>query len=141
MAARVGSVEHDCHHHVEDGGEEVDGAPAEDVSDQSADGPRHQDAGQDPGCHRSHHCAAFSVVGQVTGQRNEQLPADGSETQQGDGGEEEPHRWRDTAQGERDRGAEHHHGYEAAPVDDVAERHDQQDTGGIANLCRRDEPA
>ena len=71
-----------------DSGQHVDGAPAEQVGDDPADGAGQQDADQHAGGDGADHAAALGRVGQLAGQRDEQLGADGGQADQQQRGEQ-----------------------------------------------------
>nr|UXN29150.1 hypothetical protein N8D75_02235 [Curtobacterium flaccumfaciens] len=123
----------------DDGGERVDRAPPERVRDQTADRPRHQDAGEHPGRDRADHASALRGVGEVPGQRDEELPGDRGDPDQRQGDQERREGRCDRGEQQRDGGGDEHPGDQAPAVEDVPERHDEQDADGVADLGQGDE--
>src|SRR3954454_1113269 len=76
---RDGAVERDRQHEVSGGGEGVNPSPAGGVGDEPADRAREDDAADDAGGDGPDDAATFAVVGEVAGEREQDLAADGSQ--------------------------------------------------------------
>lgn len=130
MTVRSPMAKKQCHR----GRGDVDRPPAEEVGDKAADRPREQDADQRARRDRADHPATPLGLREFAGQRSQQLRADGGQSDTAECGEEHSER-------RSERGAQEHGGgqgqddrNETAPVEEVTERHDEEDAQRVSDL-------
>ncbi len=114
------------------GGPGVHAPPAERPRDQAGHHPGADDAGEDPGEDGADHAPAGGVVGERGGVGDQHL-GDHAGEPDAEGRDREDRHGR--GEGDADQGdgrAGQHDGAEDAPVDDVAERDDEQQAEGVA---------
>ena len=123
---RNGAVDEDGKHNAGDRRGREDHAPTGCIGDQSAQGARDEDPGQDSRDDDADDAATAFDISEVTGERSENLPRHGRYSHHGDRDQEDPHRRCERAHGERGRGADHHRRNEMPTITNITQRDNQQ---------------
>jgi hypothetical protein len=123
------------------GGKHVHGAPARDARHEARDGAREQDAEDQAAHHLAHDAPARLGRREVRGERHEHLRDDRRHADRERRREKERERGRRGRGDERRRRARHDREDEAPVLDEVAERHEREQSARVPDLRDRDDEA
>ncbi|CFP08659.1 Uncharacterised protein [Bordetella pertussis] len=139
--ARQHAPQRHRHQQHQDGGHPVDGAPAAEIGQRAGDGARQQDAQQQAAHDGPDHFAAFVRFGQGGGKRHQDLRHDGQQAGHGGAQHEPADAGREGRQQQAHGRQGGHQRDQGAPLVEVAQRHQQDQAHGIAELGHGDDGA
>ena len=129
------------HQQRQAGGGQIDRAPAAQLGDGPGQRPRLQDAEHHAAGHGSHHLAALRLGRQRCRVHDQELDDHREEPHAGHGHEQQRARPGRSCRRERERAEDELEEDQTPALDDVAERDEQDQAGGVADLRHRDHGA
>ena len=134
LAPRQEQPQRDAERDHEPGRDHVDRAPAEVRAEEAGRGAGEQDAHEEAAHHRAHRPPALLGAREVRGERHRELRHDRGRSDGERGEREERHAGRERHADERDGGGAEQREHEAPPLEDVAERHEEEHARAVAHL-------